>query len=284
MSNTKVCIIGNGFVGNAIYQGLKNFFVIKVHDKDRNRSMHSIEECIDSDIFFVCVPTPTDSDGKFDLSFISSVVESLPKDKIIVIKSTITPEASCKLLGLFATHRIVFNPEFLTERTAVEDFANQKRIIIGGHKSDTSELIKFYKPIFPDSHYIEADHKTVCFIKYFCNCFFACKVSLMNEFYQIANRDGIDWEVAIDGLLSSGWVNPMHTLVPGPDGNLGFGGKCFPKDIVAFSTYVKNLDIDPKIITAAWKKNLEVRKNKNWEKIPGALKSSKNKSCIQKDN
>ena len=93
----------------------------------------------------------------------------------------------------------------------------------------------------------------------------------MNEFRQVSDAAGIDWNTALNGLLTSGWVNPMHTLVPGPDGDYGFGGKCFPKDINAFMSYCRNLGIDPKMLQAAWNKNLEVRKNSNWLQIDGAV-------------
>lgn len=271
MTELKISIIGNGFVGNAINQGLKNHFDIKVFDIDQSKSTHPFRECSSADIIFVCVPTPS-KDESFDMSYVEDVVSKMNNSSILVVKSTITPEAATKLVEKFSERRFVFNPEFLTERTAVEDFVNQKRIVLGGNEKDTSLVADMYKKVFPNCHYIETDVKTACFIKYFCNCFFASKVSLMNEFYQVAEKEGINWGIALDGLLSSGWVNQMHTNVPGPDGSLGFGGKCFPKDMVAYSSYVEGLGVDPKIVKAAWEKNLEIRIDRNWEAIPGAMK------------
>jgi len=136
-----------------------------------------------------------------------------------------------------------------------------------------------YRVLFPSKllEIIKTDARTACFIKYFSNCFFAAKVSLMNEFRQVSDAAGIDWNTALNGLLTSGWVNPMHTLVPGPDGDYGFGGKCFPKDINAFMSYCKQMGIDPIILQAAWNKNLEVRKDSNWLSIEGAVSSKKEK-------
>ena len=130
-----------------------------------------------------------------------------------------------------------------------------------------------YRIVFPSRliEIIKTDYKTACFIKYFSNCFFAAKVSLMNEFKQVSDAAGVDWNTALNGLLTSGWVNPMHTLVPGPDGDYGFGGKCFPKDISAFIKYSESLDVDTKLLKSAWSKNLEVRKDKNWLRIAGAV-------------
>tara|TARA_Y100000592_G_scaffold99828_1_gene177384 strand:+ start:6750 stop:7571 length:822 start_codon:yes stop_codon:yes gene_type:complete len=266
-----ISIIGNGFVGNAIYQGLRNHYSITVYDIDETKSLNTFKESIKNEIIFICVPTPTNKNGEFILDYVENVVKKIPEGKILIIKSTITPAAANKLVNMFPNQNLVFNPEFLTERTAVEDFKNQKRIVLGGARSPMNKVEKMYKKVFPEAKVIKTDYKTACFIKYFCNCFFAAKVSLMNEFYQIAEAEGANWNVALDGLLSSEWVNPMHTQVPGPDGDYGFGGKCFPKDINAFIDYAENLDIDALGLKAAWNKNLEIRKNKNWLQIDGAV-------------
>lgn len=271
---SSISIIGNGFVGNAIYEGMKDHCKTLSYDRNESKRINSISDCLKSDFFFVCVPTPSSYSGEFDLSYVKSAVSMLDKEKIIIIKSTITPEAAQELLNFFSDYRIVFNPEFLTERTAAEDFKNQKRIVLGGREEDVKLVKEMYQQVFPDCEYVLTDHKTACFIKYFCNCFFACKVALMNEFHQVAEKEGVNWNTSLEGLLLSGWVNPMHTMVPGPDGHLGFGGKCFPKDVLAFESYAKRLGVDPKILSASWEKNLEVREDKNWEKIKGAVKTS----------
>ena len=268
----KFSIIGNGFVGNALYEGMKNHFDIKVFDIDTSKCKNSFEDCVDNDILFLCLPTPVFDDGTFNLEPLKDCISTIPAEKTLIIKSTITPNAAHELISMFPSHSFVFNPEFLTERTAVEDFKNQKRIVLGSNNSISNDLIEtLYKKVFPTCNYIKTDIDTACFIKYFCNCFFAAKVSLMNEFHQIAQKAGINWEDSMDGLMSSGWVNPMHTMVPGPDGHLGYGGKCFPKDVQAFNDYCKTIGVEPKIQQAAWEKNLEIREDRNWEKISGAI-------------
>lgn len=270
-----ISIIGNGFVGNAIYQGLRNHYSITVYDIDETKSLNTFKESIKNEIIFICVPTPTNEDGEFILDYIESVARVIPEGKILIIKSTITPSAASNLVDMFPNQNLVFNPEFLTERTAIEDFKNQKRIVLGGKPEAVKTVEKMYRKVFPTVRYIKTDYKTACFIKYFCNCFFAAKVSLMNEFYQIAQAENIDWDIAMNGFLTSEWVNPMHTMVPGPDGNLGFGGKCFPKDINAFIDYAESLSIDAKNLKAAWEKNLEIREDKNWRSIDGAIEKKK---------
>jgi len=268
-------IIGNGFVGEAIRDGLKDHFNLFVYDNNPLRSIFTLKEVDEkSDVIFICVPTPMSEKGHMDSSIIESVLSKLSTDKILIIKSTVTPKTAEKILKKF-NHNFVFNPEFLTERTAKEDFKNPSRIVLGGDLEDVRVVRDLYKRVFPDTKYIETDHKTACFIKYVSNCFSAVKISIMNEFKQIADSDGIIWDDALNGMLSSGWVNPMHTLVPGPDGNVGFGGKCFPKDINAFINYAIEVNVDPKIMKSSWEKNLEVREDRNWLKIPGAV--SKNK-------
>jgi len=270
----KIGIIGNGFVGNAIYQGIKDHLDVLIYDVDTSRSTHTFEDIDELEMLFLCVPTPMTSGGNFDVSILNSAITKLSPGKILIIKSTITPASAEGLMESFPEHDLVFNPEFLTERTAVKDFQNPSRIVLGGNEQNSVQKVEeMYRIVFPCRliEVIKTDVKTACFIKYFSNCFFAAKVSLMNEFRQVADAAGIDWNTALRGLLTSGWVNPMHTLVPGPDGDYGFGGKCFPKDINAFIEYSRSLNVDTKLLKSAWEKNLEVRKDKNWLRIDGAV-------------
>jgi len=267
----KLGIIGNGFVGEAIFEGLRDHYEILVHDKNPEKSPSSIQEINEqADCVFVCVPTPMSEYGDIDSSIIESVLSEINDNKILIIKSTITPRAADEILKKHK-HKLVFNPEFLTERTAKEDFKDPSRIVLGGNKEEVSLVKRIYEKVFPKAKYIETDHKTACFIKYTSNCFSAVKISIMNEFKQMADKDGINWEDTLDGMLSSGWINPMHTLVPGIDGKVGFGGKCFPKDINAFINYAIQIGIEPMILKSSWQKNLEVRKDRNWLSIPGAV-------------
>ena len=272
-------IMGNGFVGNAIYEGMKSHYDIKVFDIDKSKANCSFDELNNEQIIFVCVPTPMTKEGYFDVAILNSAITRLSPGKTVVIKSTILPDNAEGLVECFPEHHLVFNPEFLTERTAVKDFKNPSRIVLGGDKESVEKIEQLYRVVFPSRliPIIKTDYKTACFIKYFCNCFFACKVSLMNEFKQIANANSVDWRAAMEGLLSSGWVNHMHTQVPGPDGDYGFGGKCFPKDINALITHCKNKGITPTMLEAAWTKNTEVRSNLNWFQIEGAVSHKKEK-------
>jgi len=164
---------------------------------------------------------------------------------------------------------IVFNPEFLTERKARFDFLNQTRIILGGSAELTSKVEQLYKIIFHSPRIIHTDYKTGEFIKYFANVFFAVKVSFANEMKLICDAVGVNWEEALAGFVSDGRIADSHLNVPGPDGKRGFGGTCFPKDICAFINFAKKTGIDANVVEGAWKTNLQVRTEKDWEKLTG---------------
>ena len=103
------------------------------------------------------------------------------------------------------------------------------------------------------------------------NCFFATKVSFMNEMRQAANKLGCDWDDTMEGFITDGRIGNSHLDVPGHDGHCGFGGKCFPKDLNAFISLFESIGIDPLVMKAAWEKNLEVRKELDWNSIEGAV-------------
>ena len=275
----KIGILGNGFVGNAIANGFNLFCDVKIYDNDPLKSVDSFYNTVNkSDFIFICVPTPmkTGDLGRVDTSIIEDVLRNItntlkPKNNpILVIKSSVPPGSVEGFINEYPTLNIVFNPEFLTERSANLDFINATRIVIGGEPKNTDKLEDFYRQRFPYKKIITTDVTTAQFIKYMANCFFSVKISFMNEMLEIAEASGVDWDKAREGFISDGRVGNSHLDVPGFDGSRGFGGKCFPKDINAFINVAKDLGVKPLVLQAAWDKNLEVRTIKDWEKIPGA--------------
>jgi UDP-glucose 6-dehydrogenase len=101
------------------------------------------------------------------------------------------------------------------------------------------------------------------------NCYFATKVSFLNEMYQISEKSGVDWDIALDGFARDGRIGHSHMNVPGPDGKFGFGGSCFPKDIQAMINYGESLDLNMNTLKGVWNTNLEVRPEKDWENLKG---------------
>ena len=174
--------------------------------------------------------------------------------------------------------RFVFNPEFLTERSATFDFLNQSRIILGGHNENTSKVANLYKDRF-GGHLpvIQTSFQTAELIKYMNNLFFATKVSFLNEMFEVAKKVDANWDEAIEGFVLDGRVGHSHLNVPGPDGKFGFGGSCFPKDIQAFISFGEEIGVDMQVLKGAWQTNLNVRPERDWEKLEGRAVSSSKK-------
>ena len=275
----KIGIIGRGFVGSAVEFGFSAQTgcraVVKVYDKDPKLSLHTLQETVnDSKFIFVSVPTPSNADGSINLDIIHDVLLSISKinqaNNIILIRSTIVPGTTRRFQKEFPNLNIVFNPEFLTERSAKYDFINQSRFILGGEKVHTKQVASLFQWRFGHSTpIIETTFETAELIKYMNNCFFAAKVSFLNEMKLINDQVGADWDLAIEGFVRDGRIGHSHLAVPGPDGKLGFGGSCFPKDIQAIINFAKNLNLNLHTLEGAWETNLSVRPEKDWEKLKG---------------
>ncbi|MAH43855.1 hypothetical protein CL614_09125 [archaeon] len=281
--NMKMGIIGNGFVGSALLHGfILHVDDILIYDKDPKRSTHSMSDLVNqSGIIFVCVPTPMFESGECDLSIVEDVVHEISQyaainKKVIVIKSTVVPGTVETLAEKYPKMNFVFNPEFLTERKARLDFINTSRIVLGSNKPLACDIVEdLYRLRFPYTQVIKTDFGTAQLIKYMANCFFATKVSFMNEMYQICEAIEGDWNSAIEGFITDGRIGNSHIDVPGHDGDLGFGGKCFPKDLNAMIKKAESLGVTPSVMKGAWNKNKEVRTNLDWFDIPGAVTSDK---------
>ena len=199
-----------------------------------------------------------------------SINEINNRDNVILLRSTMVPGSTLAFQKKYPKLNIVFNPEFLTERSANFDFINQARFIVGGDIENTSKVAKLYRWRFGDSiPVIETNYQTAELIKYMNNCFFATKVSFMNEMRIIADKCGADWDKAVDGFIRDGRIGHSHLNVPGHDGKFGFGGSCFPKDIQALIEFGKTYGINLNTLSGAWQTNLEVRPEKDWEKLLG---------------
>ena len=275
----KIGIIGRGFVGSAVEFGFSAQTgcdaVVKVYDKNPKLSQHSLEETVnESDFIFLSVPTPSNIDGSINLDILTQALHDInkvnQKQNIVLIRSTIVPGTTRNFQSLFPELNFVFNPEFLTERSAKYDFINQARFIFGGERKDTTKVADLFKWRFgKTTPVIETNFETAELIKYMNNCFFATKVSFLNEMKLISDKVGADWSTSIEGFVRDGRIGHSHLSVPGPDGKKGFGGSCFPKDIQAIINFAKQLDVELNTLKGAWETNLLVRPEKDWEKLKG---------------
>jgi UDPglucose 6-dehydrogenase len=262
----QIGVIGNGFVGNAIYQNFKDKVLTKVYDVRSDKKLNELIEVLESQIVFICLPTPMKTNGECDLSFVNDFFDDLDvnskkfkTDPLFVIKSTV-PIGTTERLNRKYTFRIVHNPEFLTAVNAVEDFRNTDRNIIGGRQDLCLELRNFYLHHFPYTPVQIVKSNESETIKYFCNSFLASKVAFFNNLYEICQKFGMNFDSVKDGITSDSRIGISHTKVPGTDGLMGFGGYCFPKDINALINTLKENDIDDSLFSTVWQYNQKVRK------------------------
>ena len=269
----KIGIVGQGFVGTAVNEGLKQHFQTETYDIAKDSTCKSIDELvIKSDVVFVCLPTPMKENGECYLGILEEVLSDLDyinRCKTIVVKSTIPPGTTEKFNEIYKNIDIVFNPEFLTEANSIEDFKNQNRIIIGGPRPATTKVRRIFAKAFPKVPIIKTGSTTAEMVKYFLNSFLATKVSFANEMYQICEGLNIDYDKVTEYAQYDERLGKSHLNVPGPDGDFGYGGHCFPKDVKALIQVAQELDITPKMLLATNSKNNDVRKNRDWEKQKG---------------
>lgn len=265
-------IIGQGFVGNAVYQKFRHFFNVYTYDLN-NRLCNStekeiIEKC---SIVFVCVPTPMNEDGSCNISTVESVIKkfSLTNNCILIIKSTIPPGTTEKLNNQYKRIQLVFNPEFLTERNAIDDYKNQNRIILGGPRPATTIVKSIFTKAFPKAHIIKTGSTHAEMIKYFTNIFLATKVTFANEMHELCVKLKLDYDKVIEYSILDDRIGKTHLNVPGPDGDYGFGGHCFPKDLSALIKLSDELGTTNNLLKSLVKTNDRVRKNRDWEKMKG---------------
>lgn len=265
-----VGVIGNGFVGESIAFSFSPTSDVKIHDINPLKSTHTLDEVLQQEFIFICLPTPMNKEGEQDLSIINDFFKNIKpnSNNVFIIKSTVLP-GTTKMLSEKYNFNIVFSPEFLTERTAKLDMLTQSRIIIGGEHTLSNRVKSLFDERFMNRNIILTDSTTAEFVKYMNNTFFATKVSLMNEYYRMSQKLGVDWGTAKYGFVSDGRIADSHLHVPGPDGKLGFGGTCFPKDINALITIGDELGTPMNTLKGAWKTNLEIRPEQDWLKLKG---------------
>lgn len=277
MKKFSVGIIGNGFVGESQAFAFSPVCNVFIYDVDPLKSKDSLEIIYTCDFVFVCVPTPMFLDGSQDLSYVEDVFTKADTRPIYILKSTVLPGTTNQLLVNHKNLKIIFSPEFLSERTAKIDVLTQARIILGGSRTLTKQVKKLYNKRFKSNNFLETDTITAEYIKYMNNSFFATKVSIMNEFKLLGDKIGVNWQHALNGFTADGRIGDSHLNVPGHDGKLGYGGTCFPKDVNALINFAKNNGIELNSIEGGWKTNLHVRPGKDWELNKGRSISVKKK-------
>ena len=275
-------IVGQGFVGLALKAGFEKHYKIETYDKFiESKSTCDLADMVaECEVIFVCVPTPMNLNGSCHTDIVEDVVKEINKwsyaywgnidrKPTIVIKSTVSPGTTERLHKKYKSVDVIFNPEFLTEATFIEDFKNQNRIILGGIRRGTNKLRQVYSKVFPNTTIVKTGAKYAEMVKYFTNCFLSTKVSFANEMKQICDGLDIDYDKVVEYATYDERLGKSHWAVPGPDGDLGFGGHCLPKDLNALISVAYHLQLEPTILNAVEGKNLSIRKNRDWEQMKG---------------
>jgi len=281
-------MVGMGFVGGTTANVLSKAHEIFPYDKYKEPycSKKNIEELSkNSEAVFICVPTPMKPSGEMDYSAIYDSLDLLTKetkdkcrnleDILVIIRSTAVSGTTDKLSGIYPFH-FAFNPEFLREKHALEDMENTNRIVIGANsEKDYTKVEEIYKPLFPNAKCIHCGIKEAEMVKYSANVMLTLQIAGANEIYQICRAMGIDYDKIKETILLDDRIG-RNIDVPGNDGDLGFGGKCFPKDLRALTYLAREYGYGPYLLEEAWRLNERVRKNKDWLNIPGATSENKN--------
>jgi UDPglucose 6-dehydrogenase len=263
----KISIIGLGFVGTAMLESFTKCKIPNITVYDKYKNIGSFNECLSSDIIFLALPTPyNEKISEYDKSAIFETLEKLEEYKytgLIIIKSTVEPTSTESCSDNYKTLKIFHNPEFLTQRTAFDDFHNQSHIVIGYGKNcshtDIDIIANFYLKYYPSAELSIVTSNESESMKIFANSFYAVKVQFFNELYLLCNAMNVDYDTVKNLMLKNNWINPMHTQIPGPDGKLSYGGACFPKDTNALLKYMQKYSTPHKVLESTILERNEMR-------------------------
>lgn len=255
----KIIIAGYGFVGKAVFNALKDKHEVVIVDPQY--TTNEIKYHHDADGLIICVPTPTTEDGICDVNAISNILDEVPIFMPVLIKSTVSPGIVDGLEEIYPNTSIVYSPEFLRAKTANQDFISQKHIVLGGDDPEFFWHDLFLKTLPQCKIVFSCTAKEACMIKYTVNSFLATKTSFFNQIADICDNNGMNYDIVRQIVSADARIGSSHTLVPGPDGERGWGGACFPKDTKAFAKWANVIGQPATILEEAIKYNCQIRKN-----------------------
>ena len=257
-------ICGKGVVGSAVAQWcIDRAHRVVVYDKYKN--IGSMNELLSCDYLFLCLPTVFSIEkNDFDVSAITDTLEFLEGSQfagLVVIRSTVPPGFTDKAAAQYSSIDICFSPEFLTARTAAHDYAHQKHIILGRAEADDQDekgpdsnkfdaFALWIADQFPIATISKTSAACAELVKLFVNTFYASKIQVFTEFQQLCILSGIDFNDVRGLMLKNGWINDAHTQIPGHDGQISYGGACFPKDTRALLAHMQRLGAPHAVLRA----------------------------------
>jgi UDPglucose 6-dehydrogenase len=254
----KIGIIGIGVIGTACKYGFEKLgHEIKIHDIKLNTS---INEVLETKVTFICVPTPSNSDGSCNTSIVEKVVNELKDNNykgIVAIKSTVTPTTTSSLMEKTKL-KMCFVPEFLRERCAISDFIENHDILaIGAEDSFVYETIKKCHGNYP-KNVVQMKPTEAELLKYYSNVFNALKITFANEMYEICEKLNIDYTTIKDSFIKRGTTKDIYLDVN--ENFRGYAGVCLPKDTKALDFFVKSIGLDLKLFETIDNENNKFKK------------------------
>lgn len=289
-------IVGCGFVGAAAYEAFekiegwkvlaydKFYETCKLAQDVKNVRFVDFVDAAKSDVIFVALPTPMDKDtGECRTDLVRNIINTLRSvrsDSEIIIKSTVPPGTTKELNDKYGN--IYFNPEFLTEADPFQDFVNLPYQIIGlPSETNPANLLALYRDAYNQKlcddipmvaggkMILECDSTMAEMVKLTRNCYLATRLSFFNEIKQICDKLNISYDEMREFAGMDDRVGSHYNKVS--DENPGWGLSCLPKDLNDLMFVARSVGVDPMVMKAVWEKNLEVRKDRDWERMEKAV-------------
>lgn len=293
ITDAVVGVVGHGYIGQAVDELFAPYCRRVIYDRAKPE-LQTLDEVVGSaQVIFVAVPTPMESDGSCHTGIVESVLQDVQnaavrvgrdvRSFIVVLKSTVPPGFTARMSSQLSL-RLVFSPEFLTEKNSVDDFRRASRVLLGGDLEDAKIVFKFFESVWadrlPDTYVdnpdgpvniIRCDPTVAELTKYFTNCYLATCVTFANEMYRVCQALGqrCSYDTVKTLALLDQRISPSHLDVPGHDGSLGFGGSCFPKDVNSMVHVCRDLGTGERLFSTVVERNKEFRPAKDWEELKG---------------
>jgi len=315
ISKATVGQVGYGFIGNAVVELFRpHVGGVIVYDKAGYEGREELNKVLLSpeilgvvahaEVIFVAVPTPMRPSGECHTGIVESVLQDIQNatiklgrsldDFVVVLKSTVPPGFTRKMQDRYAL-RLLFSPEFLTEANAVRDFKTTNRVLLGGDLEDARVVFKYFEGVWPDRQaetyaghpdgpvaIVHCSPEEAEMTKLSTNVHLTARVMISNELYLICQRLGVDYETVKLLTQLDRRIGTSHMGVPGPDGNLGYGGHCFVKDTQSLAFISEQLGcsrdmvgnmaddgLKGNLFKALHRRNLGIRQDRNWESQKG---------------
>ena len=270
----RIGVFGNGFVGSAVQFGFSPStgcdYEVRVYDKDPSKSVDSIEETVNkSDFIFLSVPTPSNMDGTINLDTVDKALSDInnvsKKDNIILLRSTMIPGSTRAFQNKYPDLNLVFNPEFLRERSAEVDFIENNTLLAIGTEDDAVyNIVKESHGDYPQS-YAKLSPTEAELLKYYSNVYNALRIIFANSMYEVCESLGANYEKIRNAFVKRGTTTGQYTLVN--KNWRGYAGVCLPKDTKALAGLVKELGLDLKLFETIDKEN-----DKFAATVPGGMR------------